>query len=417
MIGTEAEISSFPSWINKQFIETVLNNGHDETKLIVETIDLQPGCKEGMSHTSNIFRVAATVRRGESATCEKRSIILKCLQENWETKDVPKDSDPTEMETLLLGEVMPEVHRLIRSVEGEAFRPVAPLCYLTGRSPVPFLAIEDLSPAGFMTADPARPLDYQHCAAVMRAYARLHAASARVLKDRPHYKTLCDPKKSVTEGTQQYFRQLSDKIFKAAARQLRVHKGYESYAEKYERLAEKYTRDVFRYWRSSEIRLPVMLHGDCWKNNFMFTYVNENITDVRIIDFQLSKVHSGAADLLYFLYMNASEEVHRDHLDTLLADYHGTLVALLRLLDMAAEADSYPLEALVEDMQTGGACAVFFCALSCMSVTSHKYGAEFEKLFHRADYSGSFLEDAFRNPYSVSYLKYLTPIFDRNGFL
>ncbi|XP_047106503.1 uncharacterized protein LOC124775721 [Schistocerca piceifrons] len=387
MTVAEAGSSPYPFWINKQLVETVMNNGNDGCELTVENFECDSACKEGMSYTSNIFRIVATVSRGESATCEKRSLILKCLQENWEREDLLKDSNLTQIETMMLDEVMPEVHRLLKRVEGEAFRPVAPLCYLTGRSPVPFLAIEDLSPAGFRTADPARPLDYQHCAAVVRTYARLHAASARILKDRPHYKTVFDPKNTVTEQLHQHIGELAHKIFKACSLEL--------------------TR--------GEIRLPVILHGDCWKNNFMFTYVDENIKDVRLIDFQVSKVHSGAADLLYFLYTNASEEVHRDHLDTLLADYRGTLVELLRRLGVAAEADCYTLQALAEDMQAGGTTAVWYSAFSCMSITSHKYGAEFEKLFHNTSYSGSVLKDALRNPYSISYLKYLAPIFDKKS--
>ncbi|XP_049949634.1 uncharacterized protein LOC126457408 [Schistocerca serialis cubense] len=414
MSCAEPESPPFPYWVNKQFIESVLNNGNEGTALTVKIFESDSASKRGMSFSSDVIRIVAAVRPGESDAYEKRSFVLKYMEIDWEREDVPKDF---QTETMALDEVIPEVHKLLRSVEGEAFQPVAPLCHVAGSTPFPFLAIEDLSPAGFTTADAALPLDYEQCAAVVRAYARLHAASARVLKDRPHYKTVFDPKDTMNEGLQEYYKQFSDHLFKAAARQLRAHSGFESYAQKYERLAEKFTNDFFNYWRSTEVRLPVILHGDCWKYNYMFANVGGNNIDVRLIDFQGSKVHSEAADLLHFLYRNASVEVHRDHLDTLLADYHGTLVALLRQLDMAAEADSYPLQALVDDVQAGGACGVYYSALSLMSLTSHSHTSEWGKFFQIADGSASLMEDVFRNPHYVSCLKYLAPVFDRKGLL
>lgn len=40
-----------------------------------------------------------------------------------------------------------------------------------------FIVLEDLSPAGYMTADRTEGLDFDHCAAVLQTLGRFHALS------------------------------------------------------------------------------------------------------------------------------------------------------------------------------------------------------------------------------------------------
>ncbi|KAJ8977339.1 hypothetical protein NQ317_017753 [Molorchus minor] len=83
----------------------------------------------------------------------------------------------------------------------------------------------------------------------------------------------------------------------------------------------------------------VILHGDCWNNNFMFKYEDENKnspSNVKILDWQLSQLLSPVIDLSYFIYINSSQS-ELDQLDELLETYYFSFSEFLRELGSKAE--------------------------------------------------------------------------------
>ncbi|XP_049802395.1 uncharacterized protein LOC126236837 [Schistocerca nitens] len=405
------------SWINKQLIETALNDENSGTKIRVEKAVIVDNEKEGLGYTSNILRVAATVRRENAASCDQVHLVVKYAQDQGKLKEIADDNNVFRKESLLLCEIFPEVHRLLESAEGDAFRPLAARCFLSGRQPVEFLLMEDLSAAGFRLPPAGRAFDYRHCAAALRAYARQHAASARLLRDRPDYRARSELRSKMAEAEKSFFKDMLDKVMKNIAREFRTIPGYERNADKCEHLAGRSVDRMADFWTSTEVTLPVVIHCDCWKNNFMFRYDGESVTDVRILDFQMSRVHSPAADVVSFLYVNASEEVHRRHLPGLLSLYHGALQDTLRALGLRAEADAYPLGEFQRDVDWAHVLAVFNSAVRGMVLTSEENGADFANFFDNTDESGEVLAKACRHPDCVSYLKYVIPLFEKKGLL
>ncbi|XP_049947839.1 uncharacterized protein LOC126456129 [Schistocerca serialis cubense] len=281
----------------------------------------------------------------------------------------------------MLYDVMPQLYEQLAALEGDEFRQLAAKCYQWGRQPATFLVMEDLSMAGFRLAQAGQPLDLKHCAVALQAYARLHAASVYLLSKQPHYKdNFC-----MHIFTEKNFRQLMasacTQFSEALANELDKCPGYEEYSERYRTLAECF-HDV-SYERMEQIKtqtkLPVLTHGDCWKNNMMFKYMNGEVSEVRLVDFQCSSVTSPASDLLYFLYGNASEDVHRHHVEDLLREYHNTLVGLLRRLGMEHQAEAYTFEELKKDMDYCLVIGVYFSIMSGFGLTSEEHGAEYAK--------------------------------------
>ncbi|XP_046990941.1 uncharacterized protein LOC124596025 [Schistocerca americana] len=406
-----------PSWIDKKFVERALKNEDSKSKVRVDAATVDYAIKDGLGYMSCIFRVVATIKLDESTSYHELPLIVKCSnEEEGNLTEVGREFRVFEKEALLLCELVPDVHSALRVVEGERFSPLAARCYLFGRQPVEFLVMEDLSADGFRLAEAGQPLDYQHCVLALRAYARLHAASATLLKERPDYRERCFLPAS-TDLQQEFFESMADKIFKAVAREFRATAGYERYAEKYKNLSKKVVKDYNTYWESNNHMLNVVMHGDCWKNNFMFKYVGGNPTDIRILDFQFSRMHGPAGDLVYFLYANASEEVHRHHMEDLLQEYHSTLVGLLRRLGMEQQAEAYTLQEFRNEMEAAATLGVFYSAMTCLVITSEKYGADFKEFFQGDGSSDSVLENAYKNPTIMSYLKYLAPIYDKKGLL
>ncbi|XP_049802392.1 uncharacterized protein LOC126236834 [Schistocerca nitens] len=407
-----------PSWINHAFIESALKTA-ERKKITVDSLSVHYANAEGLGYLSLIFRVTACLRYEGNEETHKKTLIVKTTLGSGELNAMAEKSDVFKTEAEMLYDVMPQLYEQLAALEGDEFRPLAAKCYQWGRQPATFLVMEDLSMAGFRLAQAGQPLDLKHCAVALRAYARLHAASVYLLSKQPHYKdNFC-----MHIFTEKNFRQLMastcTQFFKALANELHKCPGYEEYSERYRTLAECFL-DV-SYERMEQIKtrtkLPVLTHGDCWKNNMMFKYMNGEVSEVRLVDFQCSSVTSPASDLLYFLYSSASEDVHRHHVEDLLREYHSTLVGLLRRLGLEQQAEAYTFEELKEDMDYCLVIGVYFSITSGFGLTSEEHGAEYTKAVNDPEKFGKVVVKSFRNPYSLSYIKYLSPIFVSKGIL
>ncbi|KAG5889700.1 hypothetical protein JTB14_029730 [Gonioctena quinquepunctata] len=95
-------------------------------------------------------------------------------------------------------------------------------------------------------------------------------------------------------------------------------------------------------------RHEVLLHGDCWSNNFMFkTDETGNVTDIRLIDFQMIRKGTPVFDLSYCFYSSASEEALGE-LDFYLKVYHSSLSQLLETFELDANK-IYPFQVLQDE--------------------------------------------------------------------
>ncbi|EFA06721.1 hypothetical protein TcasGA2_TC009652 [Tribolium castaneum] len=99
----------------------------------------------------------------------------------------------------------------------------------------------------------------------------------------------------------------------------------------------------------------VLLHGDCWNNNFMFKYEGEDKskpTEMSFLDFQLVRVGSPVIDLSYFLYCCADAKVLQNF-DFILQAYHSSFCDFLADLGCDAEA-LFPFKKLKEHWREFG---------------------------------------------------------------
>ncbi|XP_049949650.1 uncharacterized protein LOC126457425 [Schistocerca serialis cubense] len=408
-----------PSWINHGFIESALKTA-ERKKITVDSINVQYANPEGVGYGSLMFRLTANLRYEGSEQTEKKTMIVKTVLESGELhKVLIEKCDVFRIEGEMLHNVMPQVHEQLAALENEEFRPIAAKCYQCGRQPSPFLVLEDLSAAGFRLAQAGQPLDVKHCEVALRAYARLHAASAYVLCKQPHYKDTFSFHIFTDKSARQFVGTMAKKILIGLANEFDKCPGYEKYSGKYRAFADRFLD--LSYERMEQIKrqtkLPVLTHGDCWKNNMMFKYTNGEVTEVRLVDFQGVSATSPASDLLYFLYSSASEDVHRHHMEDLLREYHSTLVGLLRRLGLEQQAEAYSFEELKKDMDYCLAIGVYFSSGSGFFLTSEKHAKEYVKAFHDPEKFDEVIVKSFRNPYTMPYIKYLTSIFDKKGIL
>ncbi|XP_046987566.1 uncharacterized protein LOC124589942 [Schistocerca americana] len=408
-----------PSWINHGFIESALKSA-ERKKIAVDSIDVQYANPEGVGYGSLMFRLTANMRYEGSEQTEKKTMIVKTVLESGELlKDLIEKCDVFKIEGEVLHNVMPQVHEQLAALENEEFRPIAAKCYQYGRQPAPFLVLEDLSAAGFRLAQAGQPLDLKHCEVALRAYARLHAASAYLLCKQPHYKDTFSFHIFTDKSARQFVATMAKKIFIGLANEFDKCPGYEKYSEKYRAFADRFPDLSCERMEQikRQTKLPVLTHGDCWKNNMMFKYTNGEVSEVRLVDFQAVSATSPASDLLYFLYASASEDVHRNHMEDLLREYHSTLVGLLRRLGLEQQAEAYTFEELKKDMDYCLAIGVYFSSSSGFFLTSEKHAKEYAKALNDPEKFDEVIVKSFRNPYTMPYIKYLTSIFDKKEIL
>lgn len=99
----------------------------------------------------------------------------------------------------------------------------------------------------------------------------------------------------------------------------------------------------------------VILHGDCWNNNFMFKFKNcdySQCEEVKILDWQISCIGSPARDLSYFIFTCCSGK-ELDDLENLLKTYHESLSTTLKEFDCDPEK-IFPFSQLQHEWKTYG---------------------------------------------------------------
>ncbi|XP_049799215.1 uncharacterized protein LOC126234557 [Schistocerca nitens] len=411
------EKTTLPEWIDEKFVASSLRKAESDDDLHVESMDITGADPSGGGFHGEIHRVVARVRHG-SGQARKRSMIVKSLSRSGASMEAAHIGGLFLRETLLYKEMLPAVSSVLKAVEGSDWQPLAASCYHSGSLPTEYLVLEDLQESGFKVAENGKLLDREQCSLVVKCLARLHAASLLFAGHEslagPTFKT----HPLYLEGAKDFFRTYTHKAFAAVAENLGKHTGYEKYATKYRELSADIFDKVEHAVTSVTPVLVVLLHGDAWKNNLMFRYSGDQVTDVRIIDFQNCFWGTPAFDLQHFLYSSGGEEVHRHHFDQLLSEYHETLQTSLRALGFHEQADAFPLRQLLRDMDDLAIHVVCISVVAASIILAPEFLPEdAEEAVRDATTSDAYFERCTSNSKFMSHMKFLVPVLERKGAL
>ncbi|KAG5880139.1 hypothetical protein JTB14_002159 [Gonioctena quinquepunctata] len=196
------------------------------------------------------------------------------------------------------------------------------------------LVMENMLERGYKLWDRKKPMDSEHISAVFREYAKFHAVSLAMSHKKPElFKNLTkDIKKHVFETDMNNMERL--KMFIKSI----VDNGKKAVEDEPEllKVLEEFGVSMEAYFMN-ELKDPkfdiVINHGDSWCNNLMFKYKElENSTkpsEVCILDWQISKRGSPAADLCYFFLAHSPKKVLYDYKNYLKL-YHDIVTRNLR---------------------------------------------------------------------------------------
>lgn len=103
-----------PKWMDSAFFEKVLKHSENDASLAVSDSKIVPGTKPGDHFASIIFRAAVSFKsRGKD---QDVSLIIKTIPEQEGMKrDILKDGEIFETETIMYQTVVPEMKRLLQS--------------------------------------------------------------------------------------------------------------------------------------------------------------------------------------------------------------------------------------------------------------------------------------------------------------
>ncbi|KAJ8942619.1 hypothetical protein NQ318_013331 [Aromia moschata] len=219
-----------------------------------------------------------------------------------------------------------------------------------------FVILEDLKEAGYDLWNRKVPMNWDHISLVLKEYGKFHATSLAMKEKNPELyekltKGLTNFRSTTNEEADENTKK---KKIEDEERNLKTLICGAIEAVKGNRAAldclERFSSTVGKFF-NEDINAPedqlVLLHGDCWCNNFLFKYEDPQIkhpSKVSLIDWQISSIGSPARDLAYFLFTNAPKEILSDYKESLIT-YHDAASETLRSVGCDPET-VYPFELL-----------------------------------------------------------------------
>ncbi|KAJ3649966.1 hypothetical protein Zmor_021679 [Zophobas morio] len=316
------------------------------------TINISGSSAKGDGYLGDITFVEVS---GKSATNEEKvySFVIKSGKKSTELRDIMPIKSAFENEMLFYNKILP-VFIDFQKEKGvkEPFNN-APKCYDTIiLEDMEVLILENLKQRDFILHDRKFPMNRAHVEKVVKTYGKLHAISFALRDQKPDlFKQLSRELVDILK--------LIKKTMKPPPKTYNLYGTIIKYAEEdneHEVVAKAYSLHE-KVENAHEITNPndpyaVILHGDCWNNNFMFKYADNksSLLDVCLLDFQLSRLASPVYDLSYFLFTSISEVDIKDF-DEIVELYYRSLSDSLR--EMGSDPNQmFPYEELLKQWKT-----------------------------------------------------------------
>ncbi|EFA06294.1 hypothetical protein TcasGA2_TC009161 [Tribolium castaneum] len=196
---------------------------------------------------------------------------------------------------------------------------------------VEMIVLENLKPKGYVLWDRKVPMDCDHVELVLGSFAKWHAFSLALRhKHRKMFAKLMENNVNVfpyhilrngmDETIYNYLQEIKKSNFGPNCAEI---KDFELTRDK--------IRHIFGNFFEQEPDFHVILHGDCWTNNFLFK-LEENTNKPShccIIDWQCAALASPVMDLSFFVYTCVDTGIHKD-VTKLLRIYYDILGQTLR---------------------------------------------------------------------------------------
>ncbi|XP_050696562.1 uncharacterized protein LOC126985540 [Eriocheir sinensis] len=229
-------------------------------------------------------------------------------------------------------DLIPEMNTILRSIGLKELK--FPRCFYTFlEADKEVIFLEDLRPQGFKMTDRRQGLDEAHVILALRELARVHAASLLVEAQLPNKDIIA--RFPFIKKSWSYFIRKSEVFLSVFETQLKYSIDLLTKVGGYER-AIRWIEDILPKIpdiieeQVNDAKLKLVCHGDCWSNNMLFRYnEDDRPVEVMLLDVQLNNYSSPAIDLNYMLYTSTIGEVRQPNLQDFLSTYYSTFCSVL----------------------------------------------------------------------------------------
>ncbi|RZC36997.1 uncharacterized protein BDFB_013930, partial [Asbolus verrucosus] len=290
------------------------------------------------------------VRVTGKTTKKTFDLVIKASKESEKLRHQAPVKEAFEKEIFVYNEVKTAFDEFQRDKGIAAPLQIMPHCYatrITEGSEV--LIFDNLKTENFDLWDKTKPMTFGHIKLILENYGKWHAISLALKKERP----------------QVYGRLIKDNInmFGYFITKVKMLDYFVDIFEKAKNtvIASDETEiltnlqfsgsDIIHVLTDMLLEDPdshVIIHGDCWNNNFLFKF-EDNPTqplDVRILDWQCAGVSSPVIDLSHFIYSCCDTGVYKN-VRELLAVYYESLSQYLKQLGCDYN-EIFPFSKLIE---------------------------------------------------------------------
>ncbi|KAJ0172023.1 hypothetical protein K1T71_011996 [Dendrolimus kikuchii] len=350
------------SEITLEFLQDLLKEDHPD--VIIQSFEGAPGSKRGDNYTSMVYRITLKGLQKheepdgsfENETPWESSIIYKRLPESIIRREMFKSDELFCNEVAFYNKIWPALC-IFQKQWGKVKNPFRqiPKCYLARNECV---VLKDLKQQGFIMPDRRQSLTVEQAYAVLRYLAQFHALSlAMKCHDPEGFYELLNNKDGINEVFfvsendeyyKSYYREATHNAVAMVEEELKNSPDGEVYVTKFKEFCneESFFQMMVELVTPQE-PLAVICHGDCWTNNFLFRYVDGEIAEMYLVDFQLVRYASPALDLVYIIYLCMDRQQRSEHQTSLLEYYSDELYG--RLLEMSEDNSMFHSRILDRD--------------------------------------------------------------------
>ncbi|XP_072396754.1 uncharacterized protein [Diabrotica undecimpunctata] len=210
-----------------------------------------------------------------------------------------------------------------------------PKCYKTFLSDTEeVIVLEDIKRKGYQLFNRRLPMNVSHIKMVLTSLAKLHSISFALKAQKyQEFAKLTENYSSLLGRSIDIYRDSFNNRLDKLIEKLQSY-GKHIQAAKVENLKKLDIIDILQRIINDNPQEAIILHGDSHNNNLLFQYKDTNRdhpSNIIMVDFQLSFLHSPVIDLSYFWHFVASTHEY-PHLTELLKFYHKELSTSLKLL-------------------------------------------------------------------------------------
>lgn len=211
-------------------------------------------------------------------------------------------------ENFFYSTIVPELKKYEEEIDMPEKFNIVPAYFFGGSDPgKEFVVMENLQAWGYTLYDSKKYLDKDHLRCIFNTYGRFHALTYMFKQEH------AERYKELTSKLTDIFATKEVDNFKAIRRSFSgaVAVLDKTEVEVYEKSSQLLENIVETFLISAQYNgnYSCISHGDCWSNNMLFKYdVSGNITDMKLVDFQLCRDTTPIHDLSYAFYSGASPD-------------------------------------------------------------------------------------------------------------